>query len=398
VKGLLLAAACSLAPGCAQVPSGKAERTAAATARVESSSPPARSARAPLHGRAFPDKVLSLTWDDGPDEQTYELARYLHGEHISATFFVVGAWVPGLSSDPGEGRRVFETGYDSIHVLSKLAGLGHRVENHTRNHVLLGDAPPETVAYELRENERALAQDPAALHLFRAPGGAWSAAASAAVDADPELARLVGPVHWDIDGKDWEASLYCRSEQPEIECEPAAPGGRSRVKPAVTAKRYLAIVESVGHGIVLLHDRVGHVGSDYALRVARALIPELEARGYVFAAPVLRFSPLAPSPRPKRASASPVPPPDLADAFGGPIDPAAVRVADINGDGRADVCARTHEGLGCALSDGRSLLRATLWFDGLGDARGFELVDVNDDGRADVCVESPHGFQCGLAP
>src|SRR5262249_52819081 len=131
------------------------------------------------------------------------------------------------------------------------------------------------------------------LRVFRAPGGAWSASASAAVDGDPLLSGLVGPVRWDIDGKDWEGSLYCRSSRPAVECERAAPGHEARVKPSVIVQRYLAAVEAAGRGVVLLHDRVGHVGSDYALRVARSLVPQLKAKGYVFAAPVLRFSPLA---------------------------------------------------------------------------------------------------------
>jgi hypothetical protein len=283
--------------------------------------------------------------------------------------------------------------------------LGHRLGNHTLNHVLLGEAPPDRVAQQLRDDQDAI--DPFVagdLRLFRAPGGSWSDAASAAVDADPVLARLVGPVHWDIDGKDWEGSLYCRSDLPAQECEPAAPGGASRVKPAVVAQRYLALATSVGHGIVLLHDRVGHVGSGYALRVAEALVPALEARGFVFAAPVLRFSALAPHAGPPGAPPAPVPlPPGVFD--GREVDPETARQGDLNGDGRADVCARGREGLWCALSSGRSFLGATLWLAGMSDAEEWRshgatirLADMNGDGRADVCGQGPEGWVCALAP
>jgi hypothetical protein len=236
------------------------------------------------------------------------------------------------------------------------------------------------------------------------PGGAWSASASAAVDGDPALARLVGPVRWDVDGKDWEGSLYCRSNQPAAECEPAAPGGASRVKPAVIARRYLAQAEAAGHGVVLLHDRVGHVGSSYALDVARALIPALKRRGFVFAAPVLRFGPLAPRPGAPPPGAAPTA--VSASALGGfAVDPATIRLGDLNGDGLADACGRAPEGIVCALATGNGYLAPSIWLPEMSDAAGWArygatiaLADVNGDGRADVCGSGPDGPVCALAP
>jgi peptidoglycan/xylan/chitin deacetylase (PgdA/CDA1 family) len=404
VGPLLIALA---AVGCTQAPAPSdhaAPPPAASTARSAVDAGPLPPVRAPIDGRTFPDKVLALTWDDGPEEGTLALAHYLRAEHVSATFFVVGAWVPGLSAEPGQGAHVFESGHRALPVLRDLVALGHRLGNHTENHVLLSEASPERVAQQLRDDQAAI--DPflsGGLRLFRAPGGAWNAAASAAVDADPVLSHLVGPVHWDIDGKDWEGSLYCRSTRPALECEPAAPGGALRVKPAVVAQRYLALAESVGHGIVLLHDRVGHVGSGYALRVAEALVPALEARGFVFAAPVLGFSPLAPHPPPDTPRKVAPLPPGVFDGWA--VDPESVQRGDINGDGRADVCGRGREGIVCALSNGRSFLSATLWQGGMSDARGhgplgatLQLADVNGDGRADLCGRGPEGWVCGMAP
>ena len=362
------------------------------------SAPAAPALRPQLDGRAFPDKVLALTWDDGPDVHTLELARYLHARHISATFFVVARWIDGVSSDPGSGTGVLETGYDHLDVLGELRALGHRIGNHTLNHVLLGEADAATVVRQLGEADERLSPFLGeGMRLFRAPGGSWSAAASSAVDGDPATRRLVGPVRWDVDGKDWETSLYCRSSSPAVECEPDAPGGRSRVKVNVAARRYLAAVEEAGHGIVLLHDRVGHVGSRYALTLAERLIPELETRGYVFAAPVLRFAPPAPRAWKRPASRAAVEAPqgaDFADAG------ATVRSGDLNGDGRADVCGMTREGVLCALGTGRGFARATVWMDAEA-VRGWseiELVDVNGDGRADLCGTGPEGAVCGVAP
>jgi hypothetical protein len=139
-----------------------------------------------------------------------------------------------------------------------------------------------------------------------------------------------------------------------------------------------------------MHDRVGHVGSDYALHVAEGLIPELKARGYVFAAPVLRFTPPAPAGAQgallwERARA------------GGTLGKTAR--GDINGDGREDACTRGPEGVVCALSDGRSLLQGSVWLAAPPGSDGaIVLGDVNGDGRADLCLRGPEGLVCALAP
>jgi peptidoglycan/xylan/chitin deacetylase (PgdA/CDA1 family) len=346
-----------------------------------------------IDGHAFPDKVIALTWDDGPDANTLELAAYLKRRRISATFFVVASWIDGLSDDPGDGKNVFVSGYEFLPVLGDLVGLGHRVANHTLNHVILREAAgARTVDRELRENQQNL--DPFLtneLRLFRAPGGGWGSFAAGIVDGDPYLGRMVGPVAWDIDRKDWDESLHCRGPRGIFECERAGPGGSLRMKPSVVAARYVASIESAGHGIVLLHDRVGHVGSTYGLDVAQAMIPQLEARGFVFAAPVLRFS--APVVRHHEA--------DLSDAHR--WDPSTVRIGDVNGDGREDVCGKGALGITCAVSVQttptaddrlpRTVFRAVHGAapPSPAPAGTIHLADVTGDGQADVCIAAAAG-------
>jgi peptidoglycan/xylan/chitin deacetylase (PgdA/CDA1 family) len=398
--------------------------------------------RQPAHasqrdGHAFPEKVLALTWDDGPDLDTLPLARYLHQEGISATFFVVESWHAGLSSDPGSGRGVYATGYSHLPVLEELVALGHRIGNHTLHHVLLADAQPARVVEELRGNQSRI--DPYLyneLRLFRVPGGAWSSAASAAIDADPLLGPALGPIRWDIDRKDWDNSVACRSDQAALECE-RRPGGGSRVKPTVTAQRYLATTEEVGRGVVLLHDRVGDVGSSYALDVAKALVPALKARGFVFAAPVLQFSPPAlrlrvdDAPRPSRVHFADVDgdhhddvcmwtdgglscalsaevtgvktdrrpravfrPPSLWDrALSRVARPESIVFGDVDGDKRADVCAPTARGISCALAGSGAFEPPRVWAAGARrEGATLRLADVDGDGRADVCERTPAGI------
>lgn len=350
----------TIAPG---DPSAAVLRSAVLDAR------PAR-LRLPMRGVDFPDRVLALTWDDGPDAHTLELARFLHEAHVSATFFVVGSWHEGLSEEPGVGATKLATGYDHQPILAELARLGHRVAHHTKNHVLLGHVRGD----RLRDQLAPLPLPGDRVEMFRAPGGFWTPESAVAFEDAADgaaLAKLVGPIHWDIDAKDWECSLYCRSDAPATECEPGPIPGERRVRPETVARRYLARIEEAKRGIVLLHDRVGDVGSTYALDVARALVPELVRRRYVFAAPVLGFG------APVTVTAPP---------------PRGTHTADLNGDGRDDRCEATDEGIACALASPDGFEPPTSWW--TGRLSEFTLADVNGDGRADLCADR----RCRLAP
>jgi peptidoglycan/xylan/chitin deacetylase (PgdA/CDA1 family) len=341
-------------------------------------------ARPRIDGASFPDGVIALTWDDGPDTGTLALARYLHSQKVAGTFFVVGEWIPGISEEPGRGEGALATGYEHLPILGDLVALGHRLGNHTRNHALLWKAAPSTMAEQLARAQADI--DPFLvneLRIFRAPGGAFDSGAANIV-RDPLFADVKGPVGWDIDRKDWESSLYCRSDRPSAECE------NDRVKPEVIAARYVAAIEAQRHGIVLLHDRVGDVGSKYALDVARHLVPELRARGFVFAAPVLAFSPLR-------------------DRLEWTSSGSATRFADVDGDGHADVCVDREGTIACRTSErappGLSVAdvpRTTFAQREIAikppiGMRAFDLADVDGDRRADLCVVTDDAIECALA-
>jgi len=377
---VLAAAACAHHADEGDVAPAASIETPVASASAAPANLPVRAAR---NGRAFPEGVLALTWDDGPDTGTLELAEFLRREHVSGTFFVVGAWAQGVSSDPGFGPHVFETGYTKLPLLDDLVALGHRVGNHTLHHALIGGVTSDVVDRELGDAQRMI--DPAVrdeTRFFRVPGGYWTASASRAVDSDPYLADLVGPIRWDIDAKDWEGAVWCESS-PARECEQK--DGRWRVRADVMAERYERAIASAGRGIVLLHDRVGDVGSRYALDVAERLVPWLVARGYVFTAPVLGFG---------------------ATETRWPAPASEMRLADVDGDGRADACVREGDRLTCATSAARverGLERtffddtAIVTVDLPAAARTFDLADVNGDGRADVCARTAEGVSCAIA-
>jgi hypothetical protein len=140
---------------------------------------------------------------------------------------------------------------------------------------------------------------------------------------------------------------------------------------------------------------VGHVGSTYGLEVAAAMIPQLEARGFVFASPVLRFSPLVV----RRHEA------DVSQAHAH-WDESALGIGDVNGDGRDDACGRDATGFSCAISmqsasSGDGALPRTVFTSvargraGTGVPAGaLHLADVTGDGRADICVAGADGISC----
>jgi RHS repeat-associated protein len=83
-----------------------------------------------------------------------------------------------------------------------------------------------------------------------------------------------------------------------------------------------------------------------------------------------------------------------------------IRFPDINGDGKADLCARTEQGIRCRLSTGTAF-GGTEWLGpDWSDDKGWDLLkhyttiqypDVNGDGKADVCGRTAVGVHCYLA-
>lgn len=86
----------------------------------------------------------------------------------------------------------------------------------------------------------------------------------------------------------------------------------------------------------------------------------------------------------------------------------SLRLADVNGDGFADLCGRWTGGLVCALSNGARFQQLQSFQpEGYTDARGWrsegrgatlQFLDLDGDGHADVCGWGASGVFCALAP
>jgi peptidoglycan/xylan/chitin deacetylase (PgdA/CDA1 family) len=237
----------------------------------------------PVDGAALPRGVVVLTYDDGPDEDTLAIARWLHDQDppIRATFFVNGRRFCRVVGDDGRclappDTRPCDDGetqapvaqpiYYPESLLDELVKLGHHIANHSQDHCHLPHERAANLVWEIATTQALIDRHGAAPFLFRAPYLEWGRKQAAWAHDAPELARLRGPIDADLDGEDWD----CWPKHLSIE---------------QCGARYLALLRArrQHNGIVLMHDRPEFaVGSDGPLRLTRWLVERLRAEGYRF--------------------------------------------------------------------------------------------------------------------
>lgn len=180
------------------------------------------------------DKLVALTFDDGPGKFTAELLDYLAAHHVHATFFLIGrnaARYPAL--------------------IKRMDAEGHAIGNHTQNHARLPRLSAAGVKKEIDDCNaviRAAVGHDAVM--LRAPGGNANATVKA-------VAKDMGlPIaYWSVDTRDWQS----RNTDKIVSAAFAARGG---IKDG---------------SIVLMHD-IYRTTVD----AAKIIIPRLEAQGYRF--------------------------------------------------------------------------------------------------------------------
>jgi len=84
---------------------------------------------------------------------------------------------------------------------------------------------------------------------------------------------------------------------------------------------------------------------------------------------------------------------------------ATIQMGDVDGDGKADVCSRDGAGMRCWISDGKGFPNEIAGPD-WSDASGWNapmyfgtirLADVDGDGKADLCARGATGYRCHLS-
>jgi peptidoglycan/xylan/chitin deacetylase (PgdA/CDA1 family) len=199
-----------------------------------------------ITGLGFPDKVLVLTFDDGPHRvYTEEIKAILKEHHAPAVFFEVGRNLGTVDAAGSVNLGALAS------ISSDLGKSGFVIGNHSYTHAQLSKETGHPLDVEIGETDRILQTIPGVhSHLFRFPYGARTAVQLQALQ--PYGLRSV---LWNIDSLDWADPI-----------------------PSSVADRVSRLVAHEGRGIILFHDI-----HDRALKILPALLDDLRSKGYRFA-------------------------------------------------------------------------------------------------------------------
>jgi peptidoglycan/xylan/chitin deacetylase (PgdA/CDA1 family) len=174
------------------------------------------------------EKVVALTFDDGPSDYTDGFLKVLREEDVHGTFFEIGQEMSGRES-----------------TMRKILAEGNEIGDHTMNHV-------ELPGYDQIAGAAHLIQQYTHFKpcLFRPPGGAVDSSVIATAGS-----LGMRTINWDVDPRDW-----------------STPG---------TSAIYDTIVSHAQSGsIILMHDGGGPRGE--TLEALPHVIDTLRSRGYDF--------------------------------------------------------------------------------------------------------------------
>ncbi len=200
------------------------------------------------------DKVVALTFDDGPNPQTTPVVLdTLRSRGVPATFFINGTRV---SSDAAE-QIVADVASDASLILG----------NHTWSHPRMTDLSPDEVASQIDDNTTILEDAGEPQRFFRFPYGAADCTLTAAArDRDYTVTG------WHVNSADWCFSTPPVGVCPESEFEHVNDDLRDDMVGFVMRQ-----VNSRGGGIILFHDIHAYTASQLGV-----IIDRLSAEGYTF--------------------------------------------------------------------------------------------------------------------
>jgi peptidoglycan-N-acetylglucosamine deacetylase len=177
------------------------------------------------------EKVVALTFDDGPDPiDTPLIMDILKEKEVKATFFVLGQAVKENSA-----------------ILKRQVKEGHEIGNHSFNH----DYQQQRLAKEIHQTDEEVFKA-TGLHtyFYRPPGGFLTKGQLESIKKNGHVVAL-----WSVDSKDWRN-----------------PGVKQIVK---------NVIDNVFPGaIILLHD--GGYQRTQTVKALSPIIDSLKAQGYHF--------------------------------------------------------------------------------------------------------------------
>lgn len=184
------------------------------------------------------EKVVALTFDDGPDERfTPQVLDVLKEHNVKATFFLLGTRVEKY---PNVAKRIVKE--------------GHSIGNHTYWHPDLTKTGVKNMIWEIEKNENKIKEvTEVKTDLFRAPYGALN----------EDLVEKLGGmgyrgIGWSVDSEDWK-SLKAKKVKDNV-------------------------LSAVHPGAIVLMHSAGHWTQDLSgtAKALDELIPYLRKKGYEF--------------------------------------------------------------------------------------------------------------------
>ncbi|CAO3624006.1 unnamed protein product [Mucor fragilis] len=140
--------------------------------------------------------VFALTFDDGPYEYSWDLAKSLNEQGIAATFFINGKnWVDVLTDSvtTSDGEKTY------LEVVKHYKDMGHEIASHTYEHKELAGLSDSEIEYQMNTQSdvifKAIGMRPA---IMRPPAGSYD-------QNTLKVLRKLGysVVTWDVDTRDW---------------------------------------------------------------------------------------------------------------------------------------------------------------------------------------------------
>lgn len=190
-------------------------------------------------GFSSSDKLIALTFDDGPRSSTTNRILDLLQENGGvATFFLVGYNIS-----------------DNAEVIKRAAAMGCAIGNHTKNHKTLTKCSDATIKEQVGEVNSMLKELGVESKLFRAPGGAYKG-----------ITDKIGMplIQWSVDTEDWKY-------------RDASHKGRTAEERTADLNKIAdrVISEAKSGDIILMHDIY-----DFTADLCGLIIPGLVEKGF----------------------------------------------------------------------------------------------------------------------
>lgn len=174
------------------------------------------------------EKMIALTFDDGPNYNTNKVLDILEKYNVPATFFILGSKIKG-----------------NEYILKRMASSGMEIGNHTYSHLLLTKYQEDKIKEEIESTSNLIFEVTGKYPTLLRPS-------YGSVNSKIKKTADMPIIIWDIDTLDWK---YHNSKR--------------------ISKR---VLNKAGDGdIVLMHDIYSATAN--ALNI---IIPELQNRGYTF--------------------------------------------------------------------------------------------------------------------